>query len=174
MNVIRDARYKYVHFTKLPPLFFDLERDPQEFENRAGDPAYLPLVLEYAQKMLSWRMNHDEQTLTPHRAFGPRPGPSRRAARLTMKLWQICLVAVVLALPLWCVGQPAMPDYPAHLASYHLIAGGASKFYHIEWAFLPNLAGEIVVPLLSRLVGLEFATRLFITAGLVLWVIGRR
>jgi len=78
MNVIRDARYKYVHFTKLPPLFFDLERDPQEFENRAGDPAYLPLVLEYAQKMLSWRMNHDEQTLT-HIALLDR-GPVHRAA----------------------------------------------------------------------------------------------
>ncbi len=65
-----------------------------------------------------------------------------------------------------------MPDYPAHLASYYLIAGGASKFYHIEWAFLPNLAGEILIPLLSKLVGLEFATRLFITMGLALWVIG--
>jgi hypothetical protein len=64
MNIVRDARYKYVHFTKLPPLFFDLEKDPGEFVDRAGDPAYLPLVLEYAQKLLSWRMNHDEQTLT--------------------------------------------------------------------------------------------------------------
>ena len=89
-----------------------------------------------------------------------------------MKLWQICAVAIVMALPLWCVGQPAMPDYPAHLASYHLIAGGQTKFYHIEWAFLPNLAGEILVPLFSRLVGVELATRLFVTAGLMLWVIG--
>lgn len=64
MNVIRDEKYKYVHFTKLPPLFFDLEKDPDEFVNRATDPAYLPLVLDYAQKLLSWRMNHDEQTLT--------------------------------------------------------------------------------------------------------------
>ena len=88
-----------------------------------------------------------------------------------MKLWQIGLVAIVLSLPLWCVHQPAMPDYPAHLASYYLIAGGASKFYHIEWAFLPNLAGEIAIPLLSKLVGLEFATRLFVTIGLMLWVI---
>jgi arylsulfatase A-like enzyme len=78
MNVVRGARYKYVHFTKLPPLFFDLERDPQEFENRAGDPDYLPLVLEYAQKMLSWRMNHDEQTLT-HIALSDR-GPVHRAS----------------------------------------------------------------------------------------------
>jgi arylsulfatase A-like enzyme len=64
MNIVRGERYKYVHFTRLPPLFFDLERDPHEMENRAEDPAYLTRVLEYAQKLLSWRMNHDEQTLT--------------------------------------------------------------------------------------------------------------
>ena len=64
MNIIRGARYKYVHFTKLPPLFFDLETDPGEFVNLAESPEHQRLVLEYAQKMLSWRMNHDEQTLT--------------------------------------------------------------------------------------------------------------
>jgi hypothetical protein len=89
-----------------------------------------------------------------------------------MKLWGIFAVAVLMAVPLWCVHQPAMPDYPAHLASYYLIAGGQSSFYHIAWAFLPNLAGEIVVPLLGKIVGLEFATKLFITASLMLWVIG--
>jgi hypothetical protein len=81
-------------------------------------------------------------------------------------------VAILMAVPLWCVRQPAMPDYPAHLASYYLIAGGQSKFYHLAWAFLPNLAGEIIVPLLSKIVGLEFAARLFMTAGVMLWVIG--
>jgi arylsulfatase A-like enzyme len=64
LNVIRDEKYKYVHFTNLPPLFFDLTKDPDEFDNVAADPEYASLVLEYAQKMLSWRMNHDEQTLT--------------------------------------------------------------------------------------------------------------
>ncbi len=78
LNVVRGRRYKYVHFTKLPPLFFDLERDRHEFEDRARDPAYLPLVLEHAQKLLSWRMNHDEQTLT-HIALRDE-GPVHRAA----------------------------------------------------------------------------------------------
>ncbi|GMV61277.1 MAG: sulfatase [Parvibaculum sp.] len=64
MNVIRDEKFKYVHFTKLPPLLFDLEKDPDEFVNRANDPEYLPVMLDYAQRLLSWRMNHDEQTLT--------------------------------------------------------------------------------------------------------------
>ncbi|MEJ1968129.1 MAG: alkaline phosphatase family protein [Rhizomicrobium sp.] len=79
LNVVRDERFKYVHFTKLPPLLFDLAKDPGEFVDRAGDPDYLPAMLQYAQKLLSWRMNHDEQVLT-HIALtgeGPvaRPAP---------------------------------------------------------------------------------------------------
>ncbi len=69
-NVIRDEQYKYVHFTDLPPLFFDLKNDPDELHNLAGDPAYTGLILEYAQKMLSWRMVNDERTLT-HMTVGP-------------------------------------------------------------------------------------------------------
>jgi arylsulfatase A-like enzyme len=80
LNVIRDHRYKYVHFAGLPPLFFDLEKDPGEMVNQAENPEYLPLVLEYAQKMLSWRMNHDEQTLT-HLALTENGVVSRPAAR---------------------------------------------------------------------------------------------
>jgi len=64
LSVIHDGRYKYVHFTAQPPLFFDLEKDPGQFRNVANDPAYASRVLEYAQKMLSWRMEHDERTLT--------------------------------------------------------------------------------------------------------------
>ncbi len=62
-NVIRDRRYKYVHFTVLPPLFFDLETDPGEFRNLAGDLDHQAFVLHYAQRMLSLRMNHDERVL---------------------------------------------------------------------------------------------------------------
>ncbi len=69
-NVIRDKRYKYVHFAALPPLFFDLENDPAELHNLAGDPSYATLILEYAQKMISWRMRNDERTLT-HMMVGP-------------------------------------------------------------------------------------------------------
>ena len=61
---MRGPRYKYVHFIGLPPLFFDLEADPGELHNLADDPAYAALVLQYAQKLLSWRMIHAEQTLT--------------------------------------------------------------------------------------------------------------
>jgi arylsulfatase A-like enzyme len=64
LNVIRDEHYKYVHFGKLPPLLFDLQRDPQEFNNRADDFDYQSTVLHYAQKLLSLRMTHAERVLS--------------------------------------------------------------------------------------------------------------
>jgi arylsulfatase A-like enzyme len=80
LAVLRSERHKYVHFAALPPLFFDLERDPEERVDRARDPAYAPLVLEYAQRMLSWRMAHDDQTLT-HMALTPGGVYERKGAR---------------------------------------------------------------------------------------------
>jgi arylsulfatase A-like enzyme len=63
ITILRDNRYKYVHFGGLPSLFFDLEKDPGQFKNLAADPQYTPLVLGYAQKMLTWRMQHAEHAL---------------------------------------------------------------------------------------------------------------
>ena len=64
LNVIRDSCYKYVHFTALPPLFFDLKNDPAEHRNLADDPHYAMTILDFSQKMLSWRMLNDERILT--------------------------------------------------------------------------------------------------------------
>ena len=68
LAVLQDTRYKYVHFDALPPLFFDLEADPGQFRNLATDPAYASRMLEYAQKMLSWRLHHADRTLTGYSA----------------------------------------------------------------------------------------------------------
>ena len=64
MSVIRDEAFKYVHFTGLPPLLFDLAADPGELNNLAEDPAYLGARLRYAEKLLNWRARHLERTLT--------------------------------------------------------------------------------------------------------------
>lgn len=66
--VVQDAKWKYVHFTALPPLLFDLEADPHNFTNLACDPAHAAIAREYAQKALSWRMFHADRTLTHYRA----------------------------------------------------------------------------------------------------------
>ncbi len=64
LAVIRDSRFKYVHFTALPPVLFDLEADPGERTNVADDPAYASTRIAYAEKLLSWRARHLDRTLT--------------------------------------------------------------------------------------------------------------
>jgi arylsulfatase A-like enzyme len=68
LAVVQDEHYKYVHFAALPPLFFDLQADPGQFVNRAGDPAYAGRMVDYAQKMLDWRLGFADRTLTGYRA----------------------------------------------------------------------------------------------------------
>ncbi len=63
LNVLRGPRYKYVHFTALPPLLFDLDSDPGETRDLSQDPGHHTVMLEMARKMLSWRMAHDERVL---------------------------------------------------------------------------------------------------------------
>lgn len=60
-NVIRDARYKYVHFSGLPSMLFDVK---DEFTDLSGEPACQSLMLEYAGRLLSWRQAHVEHELT--------------------------------------------------------------------------------------------------------------
>ncbi|WP_372824935.1 phosphoric/sulfuric ester hydrolase PehA [Polaromonas sp.] len=68
LAVIQDEDFKYVHFAALPPLFFDLEKDPEQMKNQAANPAYAELMLKYTQKMLSWRMLNADRTLTGYAA----------------------------------------------------------------------------------------------------------
>lgn len=63
LAVVRDSAFKYVHFNALPPLLFDLRDDPSETVNRAEDPAYAMVRLRYAEKLLSLRARHLDQTL---------------------------------------------------------------------------------------------------------------
>lgn len=64
LAVIRTKQFKYVHFGGgLPPLLFDLEKDRDELTNVAADPAYLPVRLELAERLLAWRAEHLDQSL---------------------------------------------------------------------------------------------------------------
>jgi len=77
LNVVRDAHHKYVHFGTAPaimaPLLFDLDADPGQTTDLVAEPASAPVVADMAGRLLSWRMRHDERTLTGH-FLSPRQG----------------------------------------------------------------------------------------------------
>jgi arylsulfatase A-like enzyme len=84
LAVLRDDHGKYVQFAGhhvFPAIFFDLDDDPAQLVNRASDPAYAPKVLEYAQRMLAWRMRHAERTLTGMKLTGHAGLVERHAPR---------------------------------------------------------------------------------------------
>jgi arylsulfatase A-like enzyme len=68
LAVIQDEAFKYVHFAALPPLFFDLGRDPEQLVDLSGSVDHAPRMLRYAQKMLDWRLLHADRTLTGYAA----------------------------------------------------------------------------------------------------------
>ncbi len=68
LMVVHDDAFKYVHFTALPPLLFNLQKDPAQLVNLAENLEYSTVVRRYAQQALSWRMRYADRTLTHFRA----------------------------------------------------------------------------------------------------------
>jgi arylsulfatase A-like enzyme len=77
LAVVRDSRHKYVHFTALPSLLFDIGRDPDERVDLAGAPEHTGDVARLAQTMLSWRLAKADRTLAGIKLTGG--GPVERA-----------------------------------------------------------------------------------------------
>ncbi len=71
---------------------------------------------------------------------------------------------------------PAMVDYPNHLARMYILAAqgtpAANPFYLTAWALYPNLAMDLAIPQIARLIGVENATRLFLLLSQLLIVGG--
>ena len=85
LAVLRDDHGKYVQFSgppALPPIFFDLDADPAQIVQPSPPiPRTRPTVLDYAQRMLAWRMRHTERTLTGMKLTDARrPRRTQRAA----------------------------------------------------------------------------------------------
>ena len=64
LDVVRGAHHKYVHFGTGDTLFFDLDDDPDQLVDRAGDPAVASRRADAAGSLLSWRMRHMDRTVT--------------------------------------------------------------------------------------------------------------
>ena len=66
IDVSRGADYKFVQFGSGDRLYFDLTDDPDQLVDRANDREVLADLAEAQSRLLTWRMRHDDRTLTGH------------------------------------------------------------------------------------------------------------
>jgi len=107
-------------------------------------------------------------------ALGGTVLTGRRAA---LRVWgAFALLMLLAAAPLVSTVLPPLFDYPNHLARMHLLSEGGNQFYAVHWGPLPNLAQDLVVPPLARLMPLEAASKVFLVAifglitGATIWL----
>jgi hypothetical protein len=79
--------------------------------------------------------------------------------------WIVATLLVAVLLPLGLVDILPLDDYPNHLARMHLLAAAgtldANPFYEVTWRLCPNLAVDLLVPQLARLMSVESALKFF-------------
>src|SRR5437764_4437495 len=112
----------------------------------------------------------DEQKFRRLQCIMPQAVSRHRDIILVGSLFVISLAPVLL------VRIPAMIDYVNHLARMHVLVdaadGRSNPAYVVDSRLYPNLAVDIIVPLLAQLVSVETATRLFLLASQTLVVTG--
>jgi hypothetical protein len=120
-----------------------------------------------------------------------RPSAQTAPACAETRAWWLALLAAVAVLitPLFLVDVPPLLDYPNHLSRAWVLAKGSSdpvlsRIYEPHWTIIPNLASDIVLPPLIRVLPVHVAGRILLGAlllmpffGVVLYswaVFGRR
>lgn len=104
-------------------------------------------------------------------ASGYRPLPKVPACVLA------CLLFGCLALPIWLNAHVPLVDYPTHLARAEILSlydrvPSFRETYVIDPRLLPNLAMDLVAPLLRRFFSLEVSGKIFLTAVMALYCAG--
>lgn len=129
------------------------------------------------------RLPVDEATLmrtlgTPETRLAGQP---RTRPAHDLSGWAIALLFVLLAgiaaIPIFSYQLPPMTDYVNHLSRMHVIATVKSdpflsRFYDIEWALIPNLMMDMIVPPLTKLTGVYLAGQLYTYGTFVLILSG--
>ena len=108
-----------------------------------------------------------------------RPHDAEGASALEgAAFWAIAaLLTAAFAAPLFLVDIVPMTDFPAHLARVTLLSHlpldpTLARYWAIDLRPLPNLAMDLFVPTLAKIVGAQIAMKVFVALGVTLWVAG--
>ena len=84
---------------------------------------------------------------------------------------------LLISIPIWTHPLPPLSDYVNHLARMHVISTLSknpqlAQYYQIDWAVIPNLTMDLIVPLLARVMNIYLAGQVFIVGMFALIVSG--
>ena len=87
------------------------------------------------------------------------------------------ILTILVLVPVFLVAVPPMADYVNQLARMHVIAlqgvdAHLSAFYEIRWQLIPNLAMDLVVPILDRVMDVYRAGQVFTAITVLATVTG--
>jgi hypothetical protein len=76
------------------------------------------------------------------------------------------LFLLLISIPVWTHLLPPLSDYVNHLARMHVIAtidknANLARFYQIDWAIIPNLTMDLLVPWFMRFANVYIAGKIF-------------
>lgn len=63
--MLRNERWKYIHYEGFRPQLFDLAGDPEEFVDFGSDPGYARVRAELAERMFAWLRSLNCRQTTP-------------------------------------------------------------------------------------------------------------
>ena len=121
------------------------------------------------------------EQIAPHEAAPSAPEGGRAvfiefllAHEFAIAFW--VLTAIVLV-PVFLVAVPPLADYVNHLGRMHVIAVSGTDpfldaFYKIEWQLIPNLAMDLIVPPLDRVMDVYRAGQIFTALTVLATVTG--
>jgi hypothetical protein len=98
--------------------------------------------------------------------------PAQGEASPSWVLAAFALLLTLASVPIFSTVLPPLVDYPNHMARLYLLAEGGNAYYAVRWAPLPNLAADLIVPSVARLMPLALAGKMFLVAIFALMAFG--
>jgi hypothetical protein len=102
-----------------------------------------------------------------------------RSSDFSVAQIMVLFVALILliSIPIWTHPLPPLSDYVNHLARMQVIAELSNnhpiaKFYELNWQVIPNLAMDIIVPPLARIVNVYLAGQIYLVLTFVVIISG--
>jgi hypothetical protein len=97
--------------------------------------------------------------------------------RTSTLAWLFLALFIIIVIPFGLVSPMPLSDYPNHVARMHIIAHLAdsadlAKYYSVKWEFIPNLAMDILVPLMIPTLSAEAASLVFAALSMFLLISG--